>query len=66
MQLTMVLQILGYDVSVGIGTDISKSDPEEPKEVVVIESSADTQIAMGFQRNPIPDDEDWEEDRAIR
>jgi hypothetical protein len=56
-QLTLVLQILGYNISVGIGADVEK-DGSESKEVLVIESSGDTERArVGFVRNDEEDDE---------
>jgi len=49
-QLTLVLQILGHDISIGIGADIEKS--QESGEVLVIESSGDNTIRpVGFVRN---------------
>lgn len=50
-QLTLVLQILGHDISIGIGADIEKSQTESG-EVLVVESSGDHTVRqVGFVRN---------------
>lgn len=58
-QLTLVLQILGHDISIGIGADIEKSQTET-QELLVVESSGDHTVRqVGFVRN---DDDEGEDD----
>jgi hypothetical protein len=65
-QLTLVLQILGHDISIGIGADIEKSQESEVVELQVIESSGDHTIRqVGFVRN-VEEEEDDEDDRIHR
>jgi hypothetical protein len=62
MQLTMILNILGYDLTVALGTDVSKeAKPEDDaKELIVVESSGEVERAtIGFR----PNDDEESEDR---
>lgn len=64
-QLTLVLQILGHNISVGIGADIEKAEEEEPKELLVVESSGDHTVRqVGFVRND--DDEEGDDKHRVR
>lgn len=50
-QLTLVLNILKHDLVLQFGAGITPEDEAEPKEMIVVESSADTERApVGFTR----------------
>lgn len=64
-QLTLVLNFLKHDLVIQLGAGISPEDnDEEPKELLVVESSGDHTVRqVGFVRN---DEEEEDEDDKHR
>lgn len=66
-QLTLVLNFLKHDLVIQLGAGISPEDEDEPKEVIVVESTAETERApVGFTVQRYDEDEEDEDARRSR